>query len=123
VKKPLFLMNLFYKPAYSSARLEATGASIDNYEPFWKMVHNVEMRTSINLDPDVYSFASAYADAKGMTLSAAISELVRRAEQVQAPASDSPRLKMSPHGYLVIAGTGDALSSEMVKEASEDEFV
>jgi macrodomain Ter protein organizer (MatP/YcbG family) len=87
------------------------------------MVHDVGMRTSINLDPDVYSFASAYADAKGITLSAAISELVRRAEQVPEPTSDSPRLKTSPHGYLVIAGTGDALTLEMVKEASEDELV
>ncbi len=81
------------------------------------------MRTSINLDADVYSFASAYADAKGITLSATISELVRRAEQAPEPKGDSPRLKTSPHGYLVIAGTGDALTPEMVKEASEDELV
>ncbi len=33
------------------------------------------MRMTINLDPDAYSFTSAYAEAKGMTLSAAISEL------------------------------------------------
>ena len=87
------------------------------------MVHTVSMRTSVNLDADVYSFASAYADAKGITLSAAISELVRRAEQVPEPGGDSPRLKTGPHGYLVIAGTGDVLTPEMVKEASEDELV
>ena len=81
------------------------------------------MRTTINLDSDVYSFASVYAGAKGITLSAAISELVRRAEQVPEPGSDSPRLKTSPHGYLVIAATGDVLTPEMVKEASEDELI
>lgn len=81
------------------------------------------MRTSINLDADVYSFATAYADAKGISLSAAISELVRRAEQAPEPGRDSPRLKTSPHGYLVIAGTGDRLTPEMVKDASEDEPV
>jgi hypothetical protein len=81
------------------------------------------MRLTVNLDPDVYSFTAAYAGAKGITLSAAISQLVRRAEQAPEPGRDSPRLKTSPHGYLVIAGTGDVLTPEMVKEASEDELV
>jgi macrodomain Ter protein organizer (MatP/YcbG family) len=81
------------------------------------------MRTSINLDADVHSFASAYAEAKGISLSTAISELVRRAEQAPEPESNSARLKTSPHGYLVIAGTGEVLTPEMVKEASEDELV
>lgn len=77
----------------------------------------------MNLDPDVYNFAAAYAGAKGITLSAAISELVRRGEQTPGPGSDSARLKMSPHGYLVIAGTGDSLTPEMVKETSEDGLI
>jgi macrodomain Ter protein organizer (MatP/YcbG family) len=81
------------------------------------------MRTSITLDGEIYSFVSAYAEAKGISLSAAISELVRRAEKASEPASDSARLKTSPHGYLVIAGTGDVLTPQMVKQASEDEFV
>jgi len=55
-------------------------------------------------------------------LSAAIGELVRRAEQTPEPGSDSPRLKKSPHGYLVIAGTGDVLTPEMVKDTAEDEL-
>lgn len=88
-----------------------------------EVVQNREMRTSITLDGDVYSFASAYAEAKGISLSAAIGQLVRRAEQVPEPESGSDRLKTSPHGYLVIAGTGDVLTAEMVKAASEDELV
>lgn len=87
------------------------------------MTHNGIMRTSINLDADVHSFASAYAEAKGISLSAAISELVRRAEQAPEPESNSVRLKTSPHGYLVIAGTGDPLTLEMVRDASEDALV
>lgn len=78
------------------------------------------MRLTVNLDPDVYTFTSAYAGAKGITLSAAISELVRRAEQ--APESDSPRLKRNEHGYLEIAPTGRVLTPAMVKAASEDEL-
>ncbi len=88
-----------------------------------EVVHTIRMRLTVNLDPDVYSFTSAYAGAKGITLSAALGELVRRAEQAPEQANDSPRLKMSPHGYLVIAGTGDVLTPEMVREASEDELV
>lgn len=81
------------------------------------------MRMTVNLDADVYRFTSAYAGAKGITLSAAIGELVRRAERVPEPGSDSPRLRNNEHGYLVIAGTGHVLTPEMVKEASEDELV
>jgi hypothetical protein len=87
------------------------------------MVYNVNMRLTVNLDPDVYSFTSAYAGAKGITLSAAIGELVRRAEQAPQPGRDSPRLKMNEHGYLEIVETGDPLTLEMVKEAAEDELV
>jgi hypothetical protein len=80
------------------------------------------MRLTVNLDPDVYGFTSAYAGAKGITLSAAVSELLRRAEQAPEPEDNSPRLKTSTHGYLVITGTGNALTPEMVKETSEDEI-
>jgi hypothetical protein len=83
----------------------------------------MRMRLTVNLDADVYSFTSAYAGAKGISLSSALSELVRRAEHVPEPGGDSPRLKTGPHGYLVISGTGDRLTPEMVKEASEDELV
>jgi hypothetical protein len=78
------------------------------------------MRTTVNIDPDAYSFASAYAHGKGITLSAAISELLRRAEQVPEP--DSGRLRMNEYGYLEIADTGYKITPEMVKEASEDEL-
>jgi hypothetical protein len=79
------------------------------------------MRLTVKLDPDVYSFTAAYAGAKGITLSAALSELVRRAEQM--PERESNRLKMNEHGYLEIAATGEPLTPEMVKTASEDGLV
>lgn len=75
------------------------------------------MRTSINIDADAYEFASAYAHAKGITLGAAVSELVRRAEN--APEPRSSRLKMDEHGLLVVVG-GEPITSEMVKKLSED---
>lgn len=81
------------------------------------------MRMTVNLEPDVYSFAKAYAGGKGISLSAAISELVRRAEKAPELEELSPRLKRGPHGYLIIAGTGHPITPQMVKEAAEDELV
>jgi hypothetical protein len=80
------------------------------------------MRTSVTLDDDVYQFASFYADAKGITLGAAISELIRKAEQAPEPEGISPRLKMNEYGYYEVVG-GAPITSEMVKELSEDEIV
>jgi hypothetical protein len=93
------------------------------YSVTTSIIHNWIMRTTINLDDDVHLFASTYAHAKGISLSEAIGELVRKAEVAPAPGADSPRREKNPHGYLVIAGTGDPLTSEMVKEASEDKLV
>jgi len=80
------------------------------------------MRANVNLDTDAYNFASAYASAKGIPLGAAISELLRRAEQAaEQQGGASSRLKRSPHGYLVMAKTGEVITPEMVRELSEDD--
>jgi hypothetical protein len=84
----------------------------------------VRTRANINLDDDAYRLASAYANAKGIPLGAAVSELLRRAEQVpEPPIGTSPRLKTSPRGYLVKAKTGRLITLKMVKEASEEDPV
>ena len=81
------------------------------------------MRANVNLDTDAYAFASAYASAKGLPLGAAISELLRRAEQTpEPPLSGSSRLKTDEHGYLVVAKAGKVITPEMVREASEDDL-
>ncbi len=81
------------------------------------------MRLTVNLDTDAYSFTSACAGAKGITLSAAMNELLRRAEQMPEFEGVSSRLKMNEYGYLEIAECGHPLTPEMVKEASEDELL
>jgi hypothetical protein len=82
------------------------------------------MRTNINLDADAYDFASAYAQAKGITLGSAISELVRRAECApEQPIGASSRLKTDKRGLLVKARTGKIITPEMAKESSEDDLV
>lgn len=81
------------------------------------------MRLTINLDADVYTFASVYAGAKGISLSSAIGELVRRAEPVAGPAGDSRRLERNEHGYLEIADAGSPVTAEMVRHAAEEDLV
>ena len=80
------------------------------------------MRANINLDTDVYTFASTYASAKGIPLGAAISELLRRAEQAPEPAS--ALLTDSRLGLLIRTKQdgGIVVTPEMVKELSEDDL-
>jgi len=85
---------------------------------FVGLVHNVSMRTNVNLDDDVHQFASIYASAKGITLGAAISELIRKAEQAPHP---PPDIRRSASGLAMFPPTGKVLTAQMVKEA-ESEF-
>jgi predicted transcriptional regulator len=75
------------------------------------------MRTTISLDDDVHTLVSHYAAGRGLTLSAAINEVVRN-----LVGSPEPRLKIAPNGLTVFAATGRILTAEMVKAAQEDEF-
>ncbi len=80
------------------------------------------MRLIVNLDPDAYDFTFVYAGAMGLTLSAALGELVRRAAQAPEPVSESSRLKISEYGYLEIVAMGHPITPEMVKKLSENEI-
>ena len=81
-----------------------------------------DMRTTVNLDADAYHFAHAYAGGRGITFSSAVSELIRRAER--APEGmQTGRLRINEQGRLVVARTGNSITPEMVKQASEDELL
>jgi hypothetical protein len=82
------------------------------------------MRTSITLDDDVYGLATLYAKAKGITLGAAIGELVRRGEAAPRAEALSSELERAPNGLLIFASRGDGrvITPEMVKAYSEDEI-
>ncbi len=89
-------------------------------EPGTFSVHTDAMRANINLDTDVYSFASSYASAKGIPLGAAISELLRRAEH--APERPTATLTTTSRGLLVKAKAGRNVTPGMVNELSEDDL-
>ncbi len=78
------------------------------------------MRANINLDADAYAFASSYASAKGIPLGAAVSELLRRAEQ--SPSPPSPHIIMNSRGRRVLAKGNRIVTPAMVKELSEDDL-
>lgn len=77
------------------------------------------MRTTITMDEDVHEFVSIYAAAKGITLSAAVGELIRKAQSAPAPAHLVRRL---PNGFPVFAPGGKTITNEIVKQIEEEEF-
>lgn len=82
-------------------------------------VHTCRMRTTIALDDDIHEFATMYAKARGLTLGAAINELVRRAQKPPLP---NPEIRCTPDGFPLLPRTGRTITSEMVKELSEDDI-
>jgi hypothetical protein len=77
------------------------------------------MRTTVTLDDDVHEFAAVYSSARGISLSAAINELIRKAEQAPLP---QPEIIWSAEGIPMFPPTGRAITSEMVKRIEEEEF-
>lgn len=78
------------------------------------------MRTTITLDEDVHEFATYYARVRGLTLGAAIDELIRKAQA--APAVEPPKIEYSPSGLPLLPRTGRVITAEMVRDLSEDEI-
>ena len=85
-----------------------------------KLMHHSDMRTTITLDDDVHEFASYYARARGLTLSAAIEELIRKAQCPGKP--EPPEVRRGPNGFPLLPPSGKAITSEMVKAIEEEEF-
>ena len=79
------------------------------------------MRTTINLDEDVYQFAKLYAKERGISLSKTVCELVRKGMEAMQSTSPSLRLKRAPNGLLIIPADGRVITSEMVKAALEED--
>ncbi len=77
------------------------------------------MRTTVNLDQDVYELASVYASAKGVTLGAALGELVRRSQSSSSTRSD---MVIGATGLPFFPANGQVITPEMVKAAQEDEL-
>jgi hypothetical protein len=85
------------------------------------MVHNRNMRTNINIAEDAREVASAYANARGITLGEAVTELIRKG--LRADSRQEPRpIARSFAGFPVFPKSGRAITTEMVRKAEEDEI-
>ncbi len=82
-------------------------------------MHHKSMRTTITLSEESHEFASYYARARGITLSAAIDELIRKAEAAPAP---KPDIRIGPNGLPMFPPTGRTITAEMVKKLEEEEY-
>jgi len=83
------------------------------------LIQNGDMRTTITLTDEAHDFASYYARVRGLTLSAAIEELIRKTKGGPEPKF---RIHTGPNGLPLLPRTGRTITPEMVKEFSEDEF-
>jgi hypothetical protein len=75
------------------------------------------MRTSVTLEEDIYTQASFYASARGITLGKAIGELIRRADE-RPPAP--PDIRRSASGLAMFPPTGQRHTAQMVKELENE---
>ena len=82
-------------------------------------MQNYDMRTTITLTDETHEFAAYYARSRGLTLSAAIEELIRKAESSPKP---KPDIRIGPNGLPMFPPTGRTITSEMVKKLEEEEF-
>jgi hypothetical protein len=78
------------------------------------------MRTTITLNEKTHTFASYYAQARGLTLSAAIDELICKAQT--APVSKPEICFSLISGLPMFSPRGGTITAEMVKKIDEDEF-
>ena len=78
------------------------------------------MRTNVNLADDVHRFASLYADANGISLSAALTELVRKAQALETTEPNPPVFKRSSAGIPLFPADGNRITVEMVRKAEEE---
>ncbi|MGP8250976.1 MAG: CopG family transcriptional regulator [Terracidiphilus sp.] len=77
------------------------------------------MRTTITLDDDVHEFVTYFAHSQGISLSAAITELIRKAQTTPEP---RPEIRRGLNGMPLLPRSGRTITSEMVKQFSEDDL-
>ena len=82
-------------------------------------MHTGSMRTTITLDDDVHEFAAYYARSRGLTLSAAIDEMIRKVLEGPKP---KPDIRIGPSGLPMFPPTGRTITAELVKKLEEEEF-
>ena len=79
------------------------------------------MRTNVNLADDARQFAEVYAQANGITLGEAITDLIRKGSQTDTAVSETPRFGRTASGFPTFPPKGRIITTEMVLKAQEEE--
>jgi hypothetical protein len=80
------------------------------------------MRTNVNLADDARQFAMFYANANGVTLGDAITELIRKGQRAVTVDTESTEFSLGPSGFPIFPPKGRILTTEMVRHAELDEI-
>ncbi len=86
----------------------------------YEMMHYCFMRTTISLPEETHEFAQYYANARGLSLSAAIDELIRKAQVAPEPAE--PEIIRAADGFPMFPPSGQVITSGIVNELEEEGF-
>jgi hypothetical protein len=78
-----------------------------------EQVHNWRMRTNVNI-------AMIYAQANGLTLGDAITDLIRKGGKAASEPAGSFEFERSAAGFPIFPLSGRVITTEMVKKALED---
>ena len=80
------------------------------------------MRTNVNIADDAREFAMTYAEAKGMTLGDAITELIRKGQRAANGNPKGQKFARSSAGFPMFPSSARKLTTEQVRKAEEDEI-
>jgi hypothetical protein len=84
------------------------------------MMHNALMRTTVTLKRETHAYVRYYARARGLTLGAALDELIQNA-QAATPAA-VPEIQFLPNGLPIFPPTGRTITSEEIKQLEAEEY-
>jgi len=79
------------------------------------------MRTTVDIDPDVFAAVKERARSERKSAGSIISGLVRQA--LHQPAKTDEQKFMKKDGFIVLAGRGDLITYEHVKKLLDEEDV
>jgi hypothetical protein len=80
------------------------------------------MRTNVNIADDAREFAEVYANANGISLGDAITELIRKSGQSALRERDASTFARSEAGFPMFPRSGRTITTEMVLEAQANDL-
>ena len=81
------------------------------------------MRTNVNIADDAREFAEVYANANGISLGDAITQLIRRSTDAARADAGPSKLGRTASGFPTLPRKGRVITTEMVLKAQHDDFV